>query len=224
MALLCHCIEFWSKTVRYPFWSYSRNYNFGRGVGSSACPAKCRRVTGDVVDLMGLIVLVAVAAVVVAVVRSQRTKGQVAVRAEGVGETSKGTLGNSRPVVGWLLFASSIVFLLIGFALRAGSRGTNDVATAFQIAGGVAYVCFWIWVIIAIGNIAQNKGYSKAGFVIFAIILPFVALIVALILQPSQAKQASLAATRMVKCPMCAELIQPDARKCKHCGSDLEST
>jgi hypothetical protein len=31
-------------------------------------------------------------------------------------------------------------------------------------------------------------------------------------------------AAGLVKCPHCAELVQPDARVCKHCGRDIDRT
>jgi len=102
--------------------------------------------------------------------------------------------------------------------------GFGDVLrgqTFLLIGGLILFIWFTIWLIIAIGNIAQAKGYSKTGFVIFAIFLPLIALIVVLVLQPSQAKQVSIIESQSVKCPKCAELIKPEAVVCKHCGSDI---
>ncbi len=83
-------------------------------------------------------------------------------------------------------------------------------------------LALWIWAIAAVGNVATSKGYSRVGFVIFAIFLPVIAVIVVLILQPSQSKQTALAAEGLVKCTACAELIQPEAIKCKHCGETVK--
>lgn len=106
-------------------------------------------------------------------------------------------------------------FRLVGF-------GDTFRGGAVLFYGGlVLLIWFTIWLIIAIGNIAQAKGYSKTGFIIFAIFLPIIALIVALVLQPSHAKQVSIAESQSVKCPMCAESIKPEAVVCKHCGSSL---
>lgn len=137
-----------------------------------------------------------------------------------------GTLGKSSARVGISVLAVSLISLVLGLAIRTSARPATtqgDIGTGLLILAGVTYVWFWFWVIIAIGNIAENKGYSKAGFIIFAIFLPLIALVVALVIQPSRVKQTAVAAAAMVKCPMCAELIQPDARKCKHCGSDVST-
>lgn len=136
-----------------------------------------------------------------------------------------GTLGKSNPRIGIYVLAASLISLVLGLNVRTSARPATtqgDIGTGLLILACVTYVWFWIWVVIAIGNIAENKGYSKAGFIVFAIFLPLIALIVALVIQPSQMKQTSVAAAVMVKCPMCAELIQPDAIKCKHCASDLQ--
>ena len=94
--------------------------------------------------------------------------------------------GKSSPRFGiiWLAVAVVIPILVYLFAWPAWATWILTLA----LIGSV--VAFWVWAIIAVGNIAAMKGYSKVGFIIFAIFLPIVALIVALILQPSQSKQA----------------------------------
>lgn len=138
-------------------------------------------------------------------------------------------MGKSNWKLGITVLVVSVISLTLWFGASSGTppfnilgeSGGTTVNLFLLLIGVVTYVWFWIWAIIAIGNIAQEKGYSKTGFVVFAIFLPIIALIVALVLQPSQAKENATVAAQMVKCPACAELIQPDAQKCKHCGEIL---
>lgn len=81
----------------------------------------------------------------------------------------------------------------------------------------IGLLALFVWLAIWIGKKAEEKGYSRVGFTIFGLLVPLIALIVVLILQPSQQVQQQ----GLVKCPYCAEAIQPEARVCKHCGRDV---
>lgn len=83
----------------------------------------------------------------------------------------------------------------------------------------LALIAVGIWLAIWIGKKAEEKGYSRVGFTIFGLFFTLIALIVVLVIQPTQAVQVS----GLAKCPYCAEAIQPDAKVCKHCGRDLNS-
>ncbi len=81
----------------------------------------------------------------------------------------------------------------------------------------LALFAFAIWLAIWIGKKADEKGYSRVGFTIFGLFFTIVALIIVLVIPPSQAAQMA----GMVKCPHCAESVQPEANVCKHCGRDI---
>ncbi len=83
-------------------------------------------------------------------------------------------------------------------------------------------VALYVAAAIFVGNKAKSKGYSKAGFIVFALFFLPVALIVVLIIQPSTVQREQVAAATLSKCPSCAELVQPEAKVCKHCGRDIE--
>jgi hypothetical protein len=93
---------------------------------------------------------------------------------------------------------------------------------------------FLIWVIlsIVIGVGAGSRGRSGVGWFFLSLITsPLIAGIL-LALMPSLAQVQSAAsspaaplsaeADDLRKCPECAELIKREARKCKHCGSQVE--
>jgi len=91
-----------------------------------------------------------------------------------------------------------------------------DVLSVFPIFlllvfGGIIWLAIWI------GGRAHEKGYSRAGFVVFGLFFSLIALIVVLVIQPTQTAQVK----GLAKCPHCAEAIQPDAKVCKHCGRDV---
>ncbi len=65
--------------------------------------------------------------------------------------------------------------------------------------------------------IGERKGRAEAGFLFGALLGPIGWLIVAVGPDVKAAEEA----TRMRKCPFCAELVQPDAKVCKHCGRDI---
>lgn len=72
-----------------------------------------------------------------------------------------------------------------------------------------------VWV-IAIGLVAwwaARLGRGAIGWGVLAVLItPFLAAV------------ALLMAGRRVKCPSCAEVVQPRAKICKHCGSVVGST
>jgi hypothetical protein len=65
--------------------------------------------------------------------------------------------------------------------------------------------------------IGERKGRRLAGFLFGALLGP-VGWVVVLLGPDLKAQQE---ATRLRKCPYCAELVQPDAKVCKHCGRDI---
>lgn len=88
---------------------------------------------------------------------------------------------------------------------------------------------FIIWFVGAVfaGIIASSKGRSGFGYFLLSVLLtPLLGLILA-IGMPSLANAAGKAVEDAptplthVKCPDCRELVQKDARKCKHCGTTL---
>lgn len=73
------------------------------------------------------------------------------------------------------------------------------------------------------GAIASSKGRSFFGWWLYGALLFIVALIHSLCISKDyKSLEHSEINSGLVKCPYCAELIKPEAVKCKHCGSEVE--
>ncbi|MBA7854105.1 zinc ribbon domain-containing protein [Enterobacter sp. RHBSTW-00901] len=71
--------------------------------------------------------------------------------------------------------------------------------------------------------IASSKGRSFFAWWVYGALLFIVALIHSLVIKRDiRALENSQLNEGMVKCPFCAEVIKPEAVKCKHCGSDVK--
>ena len=85
------------------------------------------------------------------------------------------------------------------------------------VAAIIVIVLFiWLSQAAATSLIAKSKGRNSFVWYWLGLLLPFVALLLVSIINPSA---AYLAARR--KCPHCAELIRDEAKVCKHCGRAL---
>ena len=73
------------------------------------------------------------------------------------------------------------------------------------------FVVPYIVLLIAVTVFGSRKNRALSTFLIALFFSPLIGLIWALLISDPEA----------IKCPMCKEPIQPDAIKCKHCGSNL---
>ena len=88
----------------------------------------------------------------------------------------------------------------------------------------MAWVIGWVVLSALAGSIAQAKGRSAAAYFFCSILFsPLVGIILALAVSPDNAalERKALRDGKARKCPACAELVKPDAIKCKHCGAEL---
>ena len=71
--------------------------------------------------------------------------------------------------------------------------------------------------------IASSKGRSFFAWWLYGALLFVVALIHSLVIKKDiRSLERSQLNEGLVKCPFCAEVIKPEAVKCKHCGSDVK--
>ena len=83
----------------------------------------------------------------------------------------------------------------------------------------------WLLFGVAAGMVLSNKGRSGCGGFALGFLLGPIGLIIALVMQPDtqEMEQRTLSQGEMRKCPECAELIRREARKCRFCGSEVQT-
>lgn len=92
------------------------------------------------------------------------------------------------------------------------------------------YLILWIAISALCGYYASQKGRDVVTWVVIGFLLSFIALIILWFLPPigiDDTKSQEIAkkfgvSAKYRKCPECAELVQKEAIKCKHCQAKLQ--
>ena len=93
----------------------------------------------------------------------------------------------------------------------------SDVSLIFYIV--------WFASIFIGAYIGGKKGKKKKAWLLTGF-LGVIGLIIVIFMKPSEEaeEKAKIASGNMKKCPHCAELIQSEAKICKHCNKSVEET
>ncbi len=84
------------------------------------------------------------------------------------------------------------------------------------------FVVFWVLCGVVAAVIASNKGGSGVlGFIVGLLLGPIGVIIAFFMGNEKAAVAAQITSGDRKKCPRCAELVQPDALVCKHCGNEF---
>jgi len=86
----------------------------------------------------------------------------------------------------------------------------------------MVFVIFWIICGAVAATIASSKGGSALiGFIVGVLLGPLGIIIAFFLGNEKAAAQSQIQSGERKKCPRCAELVQPDALVCKHCGHEF---
>ena len=84
------------------------------------------------------------------------------------------------------------------------------------------FVIFWLICGVIAAMIASSKGGSGCGGFFVGILLGPFGIIAALFMgDDANKRNMEISSGEKKKCPRCAELVQPDALVCKHCGNEF---
>jgi hypothetical protein len=110
------------------------------------------------------------------------------------------------------LIATALCIVIVELFLMAGAR--------FDL-GPAAGVAFWnVTFALVIAYIADARGRSGFGWLFYGSVASLIALIHLLCLPPiySVVEARAVESGEKKRCPDCAELVRPQAKKCRYCG------
>jgi len=115
--------------------------------------------------------------------------------------------------------AVGVGFFLITVLLNILGLVSQSIVTALMSLGFSSLLIALLTRLAGlIAGVAEGKGRDWTSFFVLSLFFPLIMWIVVTVIASDPSTQQSGSKT----CPQCAELVQSQARLCKHCGSKLE--